>query len=128
MTFPRDLSKLAEVASYNMNPPSLACTTTTYASNITLVRNTNIRINATANLTLFQPSVGQDCDMVRVWVTNNALSSIVLTLALPIKIPAGAQFTGTTTILPGVKARIGIQYDSVLNGGQWELINFTNGY
>ena len=127
MTFPRDLSKLAEVASYNMNPPSLACTTTAYSSSITLNRNTNVRILATSDLTLNQPGSGSDCEMVRVWVTNVSGNTINLSTN-NIKIPASSQFTGTSTILSGVKVRIGIQYDNFKGGGQWELVNFTNGY
>jgi hypothetical protein len=85
------------------------------------------RYTITGNMTLAEPSFGQDGHRIKLWVVASGADR-VLTLNSLIKIPSSSAFTSPVTILSGKKAKLLLEYDASLNGGQWELTSFINGY
>lgn len=101
----------------------------TYSVSVTPVslRNGVYRCIMTGDMTLNDPSSPQDGDRVVFWLTASG-SDRDIDLDSSIIIPTSSALTFPVTITSGKKARLVIEYDSTLNGGQWEVISFVNGY
>lgn len=115
----------AVVASLKRTPVSV-----TYASTITPTISGALsiqRIIATGDLTINIPTGGTDGANLELWITASG-GDRQLTLKAGIKIPTSSVFTSPQTISSGKKAKLLLQYDATLNGGQWELTSFVNGY
>jgi hypothetical protein len=109
--------------------PSTAYSTLTYAATLTIDSSTgsNFRCALTGDVTIAMPTNPTDGTSINLWLTASSANRNV-TLNAGIKIPTSSVYTSPITIASGKKARYKLQYDSVLNGGQWELISFVNGY
>lgn len=109
--------------------PSMAFTTLTYASTLTIDSSSgsNFRCSLTGDVTIALPTNPTDGASINLWLTASGANRNV-TLNAGIVIPTSSVYTSPITITSGKKARYKLQYDSVLNGGQWELISFVNGY
>lgn len=109
--------------------PSTAFTTLTYASTLTIDSSSgsNFRCALTGDVTIALPTNPTDGASINLWLTASGANRNV-TLDAGIVIPTSSVYTNPITIANGKKARYKLQYDSVLNGGQWELISFVNGY
>lgn len=86
------------------------------------------RVNLTGNITINPPIGGRDGDSVTLWLYAGQRSSRTVAINSDIVVPT--TITGATplTIALGKKAVYTIRYDGMLNGGQWELVSFQNGY
>jgi hypothetical protein len=85
------------------------------------------RIVATGSVLLNKPSSTLDGSNVEIWLTSlGGAYNVALTGS--IVVPVSSSFTSPQTIPSGKKAKILLQYDAVLNGGQWELTTFISGY
>ena len=85
------------------------------------------RIIATGDLTIAVPTGGTDGANLELWITASGADRS-LSLNAGIKVPTSSVFTSPQTISSGKKAKLLLQYDATLNGGQWELTSFVNGY
>lgn len=109
--------------------------TLTYAASLAPVSlgNVTYRVTMTGALTLNVPtfpggvSAGGDGDRIRLWLVASGADRVV-TLNAGIKIPGSSVFTSPVTISSGQKAKLLLEYDASLNGGQWELTSFINGF
>ena len=104
--------------------------TVTYSSTITPTISGALsiqRIIATGDLTINIPTGGTDGANLELWITASGADR-QLTLNAGIKIPTSSVFTSPQVISSGKKAKLLLQYDATLNGGQWELTSFINGY
>lgn len=86
------------------------------------------RVNLGGDVLLNPPNNPSDGDLVTYWFYAGSKSSKTVTLGSGIVVPS--TITGATplTIALNKKAVYTIRYDGVLNGGQWELVSFENGY
>lgn len=96
-----------------------------YASTITPLTNTNIRVLCTGNLIINSPVAASDGALVRLWIAAIGGDRTV-SIQSTIKIPTTSSFTNPQTITSGNKARLAIQYDATR--ASWELVTFVNGY
>jgi hypothetical protein len=101
-------------------------TTQTYASTFTAVGGSRNRIAATGNITLAQPSSPSDGMQTRYWITPSGAYTI--SMGTGIVIPTASAFSNPFTMTSGRKVKVMLEYDGTLNGGQWELTSFINGY
>ena len=85
------------------------------------------RVILTGPLTLNLPTSGADGDRVKLWLTASGADR-VLTLNASYKIPSSSILVSPVTITSGKKAKLLLEYDATLNGGQWEVTSFINGY
>lgn len=88
------------------------------------------RVNLTGNIKLTPPQTADDGDTVVLWLyAGNALRTVTIgtkSSGTPsIIVPTGIT---PTTIAANKKAVYTLRYDAVLNGGQWELAAYQNGY
>ena len=88
------------------------------------------RVNLTGNITLTPPQTANDGDTVTLWLlAGSAVRTITIgnkSSGTPsIIVPTGV---APTTIAANKKAVYSLRYDGVLNGGQWELTAYQNGY
>jgi hypothetical protein len=99
------------------------------SSGMTYQQDSFNRINASGNVIIGLPYGTRDGGQISVWVCNISSGNITVTLASSIVIPASCSFfSNGVTIASGKKARLLLQYDAIHNGGQWEIVNFINGY
>ena len=106
-----------------------APTTLTYAATLAPASSGDIiyRVILTGNLTINLPTGPQDGDRVKLWLTaSGAIRTVSLNSS--IIIPTSSVLTFPVTIANGKKARLTLEYDATLNGGQWEVVTFVNGY
>lgn len=100
-----------------------------YGSVLTPVSGISVtyRVNLSGDTTVKPPSAPEDGDEVNLWLTAGNGSRTV-TLDSSIVVPT--TITGATplTIAASKKAVYTLRYDGTLNNGQWELVNFQNGY
>lgn len=104
--------------------------TVTYNSNITLSAPASFqlyRILATGDITFAKPTGTVDGANIEIWVTASGADRNISFLS-DIVVPTSSTFTSPKTIASGKKAKILLQYDATLNGGQWEITSFINGY
>jgi len=101
-------------------------TTVAYAATVTLASNTNNRIILTGNIVV-SLGTGSDGALVYLWVTASG-SSYTVTINAAVRIPTSSTFTSPVTVASGTKSCFVFQYDSTLNGGQWELHQYIYGY
>lgn len=97
--------------------------------NVSSGSNATYRINMSGTpVEITPPTGGIDGDVVTMWLYAGSADSRVVTLNPDIVVPS--TITGATpiTVAIGKKAVYTIRYDGVLNGGQWELVSFQNGY
>ncbi len=112
------------------DPDGLKPQSITYAPTITLAASSAsqlYRILATGNLTLAAPTGKIDGAECTVWITASGRARTVA-LDSSIVMPTSSSVSFPVTIPGGKKARFVLQYDAVLNGGQWELAGFTSGF
>jgi hypothetical protein len=112
------------------DPDGLKPQSVPYASTITLAASNAsqlYRILATGNLTLAPPTGKIDGAECTVWITASGRARTVA-LGSSIVVPTSTSFSFPVTIPGGKKARFVLQYDAVLNGGQWELAGFASGF
>ncbi len=108
---------------------STAPNTLAYAATLTIDASagSNFRCALTGNVTIALPTNPSDGASINLWLTASGANRTV-TLNAGIVIPISSVYTSPITITSGKKARYKLQYDSTLNGGQWELVSFVNGY
>ena len=78
-------------------------------------------------LTIGLPPASVDADRVKLWLIA-AAANYTVSLHPNIVLPASSSLTFPVTINTGKKAKLLMEYDASLNGGQWELTSFINGY
>jgi hypothetical protein len=84
------------------------------------------RCTLTGNVTIAAPLNPTDGDRVKFWLLA---SGGAWTLSLSgIVIPTTSSFTSGVALTTGKKAKVMLEYDASLNGGQWELTSFINGF
>lgn len=86
-----------------------------------------IRWSLTANTILASPTNPTDGKKLELWFTSSGTDATI-TFDTGIVIPTDSSFAGALTIANGKKAKILLEYDGILNGGQWELSTLINGY
>lgn len=109
---------------------SRAPVTVTYTTPLSLSGAANFqiyRIVATGNLTLSIPTGHTDGGNMEIWVQASGVT-VSLVLNGFIVIPSQSSFTNPHSIPNGKKAKLLLQYDGNLNGGQWELTSFIQNY
>jgi hypothetical protein len=70
---------------------------------------------------------GSDGALVYFWATASG-GSYTVSVNAAVKIPASSSFSSPVTVASGTKSCFVFQYDSTLNGGQWELHQYIYGY
>ena len=100
-----------------------------YAATIAPVSAADVtyRCVLTGAVTIGAPSGPTDGDSVVLWLTASA-GDRAATLGVGIVVPTSSAFSGPLTITSGTKAKLLLEYDASLNGGQWELTDWSNGY
>ncbi len=88
-----------------------------------------VRVSMTSDYELPLPT-GEYSDGKRIeyWITNTDSTAHNLSLNGAIVLPTTSTMSWPATIESGKKAKLLLEYDSVLNGGQWELTTLINGY
>ena len=106
-----------------------APTTLTYAATLAPASSGDIiyRVILTGNLTINLPTGPQDGDRIKFWLVASGADRAV-NLNTAIKIPTSSVLTFPVTITSGKKARLMLEYDATLNGGQWEVVTYVMGY
>jgi len=100
-----------------------------YASTVTLdgSQNTHSRIIATGDVILAPPSSPADGVQLNIWVTASG-GARNLTLDAAIVVPTSSTFISPAIIASGKKSKVILEYDATINGGQWELVNYLDGF
>lgn len=100
-----------------------------YAPTITpfSLRNGLYRLIMTGNVTINTPSSPQDGDRVKIWATASGANRTI-SLGAGFVIPSSSVLTFPVTVNSGKKVKILFEYDATLNGGQWEVTSFVNGF
>ena len=112
---------------YGYNPPVSQITTTTLI--VASGPNAFYRNTFTGSITIGVPTGATDGDRVRLWLTAGATTSTsTITLSGSIKIPSSSGTTFPVSVNSGTKVKVLLEYDGILNGGQWELTALINGY
>lgn len=102
----------------------------TYAATITPVANSSpslYRCILTGAVTVNPPAGGADGNVVILWLTASG-GARNISFAGAIVVPTSSSFTSPYSLTSGKKAKILLQYDATLNGGQWELTSFVPGF
>lgn len=103
--------------------------TVTFSSTLTVAGSAdlNYRCSLTGDVTIATPTSPADGAEVKFWLTASG-GARNITFAGGIVVPTSSSFTSPFNLASGKKAKAMLQYDSVLNGGQWELTSFIPGY
>jgi hypothetical protein len=109
--------------------PSTAPSSITYAATITPASGANVtyRVIMTGNLAINLPTGASDGDRIKLWLTASGGAWTVTPNASYV-IPTSSVLTFPVTVASGKKAKLLFEYDGTLNGGQWEVTSFINGY
>jgi len=86
-----------------------------------------LRCILTGNTTIAAPTSPVDGARLTFWLTASGADRTV-NLNAAIKIPSSSVLTFPVTITSGKKARLTLEYDGTLNGGQWEVVTYVMGY
>jgi hypothetical protein len=84
------------------------------------------RVNMSGNMTVNPSQTANDGDTIVLWLYAGG-SNRTVTLG-NIIIPDTITSANSLIIMSGKKAVYTMRYDAVLNGGQWELTAYQNGY
>ena len=83
------------------------------------------RVNLTGNVQVNPPQDASDGDTVILWVSAG---NAARTVSFGANLITPSTITVSATITANKKAVYTLRYDAVLNGGQWELTAYQNGY
>lgn len=90
--------------------------------------NLTYRCLVTGNIMIEPPSGAIDGARVKFWLIASGNGTAWNLSMTGIKIPSSSAITWPQAITSGTKTKVLLEYDSILNGGQWELTSFIQGF